>query len=81
MVTFREDRFQSPTSCNCPCLELINIAPATKLLGERTEAMQNGTCPAQNGEQDVAPILLGTTRHEPDLTAKNILVTGGAGFM
>ena len=46
------------------------------------EIMQNGTGQAQNAESlDSAPRLLGTTKHEPDPSIKNILVTGGAGFM
>lgn len=46
------------------------------------EKMQNGTVVIQNGGPlDSAPVLLGTTRHDRDPSIKNILVTGGAGFM
>jgi len=48
----------------------------------KVEAMQNGMNAAHDDEPfESAPVLLGTTRHEADPIIKNILVTGGAGFM
>jgi hypothetical protein len=34
-----------------------------------------------NGNHVVPPILRGTVKHDPDFNVRNIMITGGAGFM
>ena len=81
-----QDEYQICTSTSCDSAATIGSQISRLTTMEAVEPtvqiMQNGTNEARNSEAlDSAPVLLGTTKYQPDPSFKNILVTGGAGFM
>lgn len=65
----------------------MNLKPTGTLITNRNAtmgALTNGHANGTNGVHntvDAAPVLKGTVKHQPDPNIRNIMITGGAGFM